>query len=166
MKCRATSRAALPCTTEEMSCQGILGVVYLSMKSGGQESTFGPLQTKEATKENCSILILTQSLLWHGTKGNAGWLPPQIHGPCMTGELAQDHSEGVCCFFLTAKPKQFQSFQGAKTLTSKRFVKLNPVFEDKVAIVFPMPEPGFPKQLSHTCLQAANGSFICHSKEN
>lgn len=50
MKCRATSRAALPCTTEEMSCQGILGVVYLSMKSVGQESTFGCLQTKEANR--------------------------------------------------------------------------------------------------------------------
>lgn len=36
-------------------------------------------------------------------------------------------------------------FQGAKALTSKRFVKLNPVFKDKVAIVFSVPEPGFPK---------------------
>lgn len=33
MKCLATSRAALPWTTEAMSCQGILGVVCLSMKS-------------------------------------------------------------------------------------------------------------------------------------
>lgn len=33
MKCLATSRAALPWTAEAMSCQGILGVVYLSMKS-------------------------------------------------------------------------------------------------------------------------------------
>lgn len=33
IKCLATSLAAFPCTTEEMSCQGILGVVYLSIKS-------------------------------------------------------------------------------------------------------------------------------------
>lgn len=46
-------------------------------------------------------------------------------------------------------------------LTSKRLVELNPVFKDKVAIVFSMPEPGFPKQLSNTSLQATDGSFIC-----
>lgn len=33
MKCRATSRAAFPCTTEAMSCHGIRGVECLSMKS-------------------------------------------------------------------------------------------------------------------------------------
>ena len=29
-------------------------------------------------------------------------------------------------------------------LTSKRFIKLNPVFEDEIAVVFSMPESGFP----------------------
>lgn len=58
MKCRATSRAALPCTTEEMSCQGILGVVYLSMKSAGQENTSGSLQTKGMNRENRSISFI------------------------------------------------------------------------------------------------------------
>lgn len=41
MKCLATSRAALPCTTEAMSCQGILGVVCLSMKSAEAERREG-----------------------------------------------------------------------------------------------------------------------------
>lgn len=35
---------------------------------------------------------------------------------------------------------------------SKRFIKLNPVFEDEIAVVLSMPESGFPMQLSHTCL--------------
>lgn len=41
MKCLATSRAAFPCTTEAMSCQGILGVVCLSMKSAKAETRDG-----------------------------------------------------------------------------------------------------------------------------
>lgn len=38
MKCLATSRAAFPWTTEAMSCQGILGVLCLSMKSKEAET--------------------------------------------------------------------------------------------------------------------------------
>lgn len=37
-------------------------------------------------------------------------------------------------------------------LTSKRFIQLNPVLEDKVAVVLPVPEPGLPVELSHTSL--------------
>lgn len=29
-------------------------------------------------------------------------------------------------------------------LTSKRFIELNPVFEDEIAVVLSMPESGFP----------------------
>lgn len=58
MKCRATSRAALPCTTEEMSCQGILGVVYLSMKSKEQESMLRSPQEGNTNVEKHSIPLL------------------------------------------------------------------------------------------------------------
>lgn len=71
MKCRATSRAALPCTTDEMSCQGILGVVYLSMKSTGQESMFGPPQAKDMNVEKHGIPLLKLKFLGHGTEGCA-----------------------------------------------------------------------------------------------
>lgn len=46
-------------------------------------------------------------------------------------------------------------------LTSKRFIQLNPVFEDKIAVVLPMPEPGLPMELSHACLQTADGAGVC-----
>lgn len=49
MKCLATSRAAVPCTTEAMSCQGILGVVCLSMKSTREEEGDGGWLTKQVT---------------------------------------------------------------------------------------------------------------------
>lgn len=46
-------------------------------------------------------------------------------------------------------------------LTSKRFIKLNPVFEDEIAVVLPMPESGFPVQLSHACVQTADRARVC-----
>ena len=59
MKCLATSRAAFPWTTEAMSCQGILGVVCLSMKSeeqkvgvsGGGREVFPPRRAGGRTVE-------------------------------------------------------------------------------------------------------------------
>lgn len=49
MKWRATSRAAFPWTTEPISCQGIRGVEYLSMKSA-QGTRQGPI-TKFSARE-------------------------------------------------------------------------------------------------------------------
>ena len=109
MKCRATSRAALPCTTEEMSCQGILGVVYLSMKSTGQESMFGPPQTKDTNVEKHGVPLLKLKFLGHGTEGCADELScscPQSKSMDCNGIIGPRTSQReFCCFFLAAKPK-------------------------------------------------------------
>lgn len=59
MKWRATSRAAFPWTTEPISCQGILGVEYLSMKSA-RGARQGPI-TKFSAREQ----ILTSTRVQH-----------------------------------------------------------------------------------------------------
>lgn len=46
-------------------------------------------------------------------------------------------------------------------LTSKRFVQLNPVLEDKVAVILPMPKPSLPVEFSHSGLHAADGASVC-----
>lgn len=46
-------------------------------------------------------------------------------------------------------------------LTSKRFVQLNPVLEDKVAVILPVPKPRLPMELSHSGLHAADGASVC-----
>lgn len=167
MKCRATSRAALPCTTEEMSCQGILGVVYLSMKSVGQGSMAELPQTKDMSVEKHSIPLLRLRFLAPSTPKADDLDCNSITGP----KIPQRE---FCYFCLATKPNQTSlvtsGLEAGKIrsetekvlkkvwemqrlpLTSKRLVELNPVFKDKVAIVFSVPKPGFPKQFSNTCL--------------
>lgn len=66
---------------------------------------------------------------------------------------------------LTSKQTEPKQPPTSAVLTSKRLIELNPVFEDEVAVVLSMPEAGFPVELSHACLQTADGVGVCeHSK--
>ena len=147
MKCLATSRAALPWTTEAMSCQGILGVWYLSMKSAPSEEeeekmggwrTERLVQREEEIKSgtNTCLLVLGSSLC-----KISRWLLVSIK--LMYQEKCASVSVCVCvCVCVCALP------------TIKRLLQLDPVLVDKVAVVFSMPEARVALKLSNTCLQA------------
>lgn len=66
---------------------------------------------------------------------------------------------------LTGKQTEQKQPPTTVVLTSERFIELNPVFEDEVAVVLSMPEAGFPVQLSHACLQTADGVGVYEHSE-
>lgn len=111
------------------------------------------------------LLPQTQAL-WDGAPGavqidlEAPCSHPQARPGTIRAELAL--SERALLLLPSSQTQTVSSLPEA--LTSKRFVQLNPVFKDEVAVVFAVPEPGFPEQLANTRLQAADGSFICHGQ--
>lgn len=69
------------------------------------------------------------------------------------------------CWMLTSKKRKYKQPSSTMVLTSKRFIQLDPVFEDEIAVVLSMPESRFPMELSHACLQTADRARVCgHSK--
>lgn len=52
------------------------------------------------------------------------------------------------------------------TLTIKRFVELDPVFVDKVAVVFSMPEAGIAKEPHNICLCVLSSCCSYRKKKN
>lgn len=73
------------------------------------------------------------------------------------------------CYNTNKEKTKYAQPPTTMVLTSKRFIELNPVFEDEIAVVFSMPESGFPMELSHTCLYTSEGGCVCkcsktHSK--
>lgn len=75
------------------------------------------------------------------------------------------HSYFLRCPKVKNKVQPAATHQPHPMLTSKRLVQLNPILEDKVAVILPMPKPGLSVELSNACLHTSDRTRICeHGK--